>query len=102
MDLFVSRNYATHLVQLSDEEFERTRPRDEDESSVYNAEWRKRKKAKEAEKQWIAQETAERIKKHKDALQYTEAFATEICERISAGELLTMICLDRVVQFSRL
>jgi hypothetical protein len=94
MDLFTARKYATHLVQMSDDEFERVRPRDEDELNTYNAEYRKRKKAKEAEQQRIAQETGERIRRHKDALQFSDALATEICERISAGELLTVICLD--------
>jgi hypothetical protein len=39
-------------------------------------------------------ERATATKRRKDALPYSEALATELCERISAGELLTVICLD--------
>jgi hypothetical protein len=73
----------------------------DDQAAAYNVELRKRKalreqqqQAKDREQQRIAQERAAALNRRKDALQFSDALATEICERISAGELLTVICLD--------
>jgi hypothetical protein len=64
---------------------------------AYFAEVAKRRKAQDQdrEQQQIAQERAAAATKRKDALQFSDALASEICERISAGELLTVICLDQ-------
>lgn len=40
------------------------------------------------------QERSTKVNEVKNLLPYSDALATEICERISAGELLTVICLD--------
>ena len=40
------------------------------------------------------QERLNEIAAHKDAMPYSDGRATEICERISSGELLTVICND--------
>jgi hypothetical protein len=42
----------------------------------------------------LAREAFKENQKIKDKIEYTEELATEICERISAGELLINICRD--------
>jgi hypothetical protein len=66
----------------------------EGESDAFNAEKAKRLKAKEQERQRLEREQLERTRQKKDGLAYTDMLASEICERIASGELLTVICLD--------
>jgi hypothetical protein len=57
----------------------------------------KRTKAKEQlekEQQRIEQARLERVQQRKEAVEYSDALAQEICERIAVGELLINICLD--------
>jgi hypothetical protein len=56
-----------------------------------DAELERVRKAKEDE---INRERFKENQKIKDKIEYTEDLATEICERISAGELLINICKD--------
>jgi hypothetical protein len=67
---------------------------DDEGYAALKAEKAKRLKAKEDEQARIEQERMERIKRNKEAVQYSDPLATEICERIASGELLTVICLD--------
>jgi hypothetical protein len=53
---------------------------------------RKQQQATARERARIQQERAAIIQKQKDALQFSDALAQEICERISAGQLLTVMC----------
>jgi hypothetical protein len=114
MDLFASANpndsnYAAYLARLSDQEFYNHSPQGFAQCDIYNAENKKRRKAREqvVEQQQVKEQQAKAQRqqamnreqqaasnKRKDALQFSDALATEICERISAGELLTVICLD--------
>lgn len=66
----------------------------EGESDAFNAERVKRLKAKEQERQRIEREQLERTRQRKDGLAYSDMLASELCERIASGELLTVICLD--------
>ena len=62
--------------------------------TAFNAERVKRLKAKEQERQRIEREQLERTRQRKDGLAYSDMLASELCERIASGELLTVICLD--------
>ena len=92
--------YAAHYAQMSDKDFfgrPHTFITGSVEEAAFHAEMAKReatKKAKEREQQRRNEEQTINSKRRKDALPYSEALATELCERISAGELLTVICLD--------
>jgi hypothetical protein len=55
-----------------------------------NAERERRIRLKELKDQ----ESATKVNETKNALPYSDQLAEEICDRISAGELLTVICLD--------
>lgn len=66
----------------------------EGEGEALKAERAKRTKAKEQEQARIDQERMERIRASKEAVQYSDAIAQEICERIAIGELLINICDD--------
>ena len=69
----------------------------QDVMGALNAERAKRTKIKDAERLIIEQKELERLKsiqQRKDALSFSDELATEICERISVGELLINICLD--------
>jgi hypothetical protein len=58
-------------------------------------EWERQYDEKKAQKkleQKRKEEIAARFLQQRDAMPYTEALATELCERISSGELLTVIC----------
>jgi hypothetical protein len=112
MDLFVSANpkdsnYAAYLARLTDQEFYSHSPQGFAQCDIYNAENKKRRKAREElveqqetrerqakdrEQQRIDQERQAALNRRKDALQFSDALASEICERISAGELVTVIC----------
>jgi hypothetical protein len=62
------------------------------EGDAFRAEKAKRQQAMEQEQARIAQELMERLSAAKNAVTYSDALATEICERVSAGELLLIIC----------
>lgn len=54
----------------------------------------KRLEQKRLEQERIEQERNERRNAIKNAITYADQIAAEICERISSGELLTVICRD--------
>jgi hypothetical protein len=88
---------AEQFAAMSDEELSKCITSDVDVGNELWAERAKRtriKEAKERERQRIEQERLVRVRQRKDALQYSDALAQEICERIASGELLTVICLD--------
>jgi hypothetical protein len=62
------------------------------EGDAFRAEKAKRQQAMEQEQARIAQERMKRLSTAKNAVTYSDALATEICERVSAGELLLIIC----------
>jgi hypothetical protein len=62
----------------------------EDEARAINEEKERRRQ----EYRRKHQERIERYKRNKEAVEYSDVIATEICERISAGELLTATLLD--------
>ena len=66
----------------------------DDEEKAFKAEREKRLKAIDREPRGIHQERLERYRERKEAIQFSDELATEICERIASGELLTVICLD--------
>lgn len=49
---------------------------------------------KRMEEECVERERNERLNAIKTALQYSDALGQEICERLSSGELLTVICRD--------
>jgi hypothetical protein len=82
---------------MSDRDLFAPGPMYPEELPVLQAEREKRLRAKEQERQGIEQERLERIRQRnalKDALSFSDELATEICERIASGELLTVMCLD--------
>jgi terminase small subunit-like protein len=90
--MFQGRNWA----EASDEEvfasevFTFT----DEETAAYRKEREKRLNQKRQEQERIEQERINRLNAIKNALQYSGKLAQEICERISSGELLTVICRD--------
>jgi hypothetical protein len=68
---------------------ERKPPTDSEYHSFWVMAQRKRD-----EKERQAEERAARIKAAKERVTYSDKLANEICERISSGELLTVICND--------
>jgi predicted membrane-bound spermidine synthase len=88
--------YAQTLAKMSDTEFEQLRPGNADQVAAYNAEYRKRQQARDQKQrqQAIAREQQASLTRQKDAMPFTDQLAQEIVERISSGELLTLICLD--------
>jgi hypothetical protein len=72
----------------------------ENQRSAYDAEVAKRRakaqreQATARERARLVEERATIVHRQKDALTFSDRLATEICERIRAGELLTVICLD--------
>ena len=81
---------------LSDEElFDPDRSfRSDEELNAFRKERAKRLEQKRLEQERIEQERANRLNAIKNELSYSETLATEICERLSSGELLTVICRD--------
>jgi hypothetical protein len=66
----------------------------EAENAAWKAEMERRKEAKRLEQERIAKECTAKRNAIKGVMTYSEAIATEICERISVGELLLDICDD--------
>lgn len=64
------------------------------ENAAWKAEMKRRIEAKREAEERIAQERAARRNAIKAAIPYSERLASEICERISVGELLICICND--------
>ena len=60
----------------------------------YKREKEKRLNQKRLEQERMERERSERTNAIKEAVTYTDQLAEEICSRISAGELLTVICRD--------
>ena len=74
----------------------------EAENAAWKAEMVRRKEAKREEQERKAKERAARLHAIKNQIPYSEAIATEICERIAVGELLLDICDDEnMSSFSR-
>ena len=93
--LIEERDYAQFYARLTDEELVKNNiVWNDEQSAAYRTEQAKRRQAKEQERQAKAQEALERLYRRKEAVQYSDALATEICERIASGELLTVMCLD--------
>jgi hypothetical protein len=92
-------DWVAYYAQMSDKEFCQrvTLVVGSDQERAYEAEIIKRRRLKEEQRlrqQAADQQRAQTAKQRKDALPYSEPLALEICERISAGELLTVILLD--------
>jgi hypothetical protein len=75
--------FAKEIVLWNDEERE-----------AFKKEHEKRINQKRQEQERIEQERATRLNAIKNELRYSDQLATEICERISSGELLTVIARD--------
>jgi hypothetical protein len=84
---------ATKFAAMSDEELFSPQTYWEGDGDALKAEREKRKQIKEQEQARL-KERLKVLQQRKDGLSYSDALAQEICERISAGELLTVICLD--------
>ena len=65
----------------------------EGDADALKAERAKRKLVKEQELERL-RERFKVLQQRKDGLSFSDELATEICERIASGELLTVICLD--------
>jgi hypothetical protein len=100
--LIQSGRYAEYYELLNDTELAQHAGATSDEAfKALIAEKKRRaaaiEQAKEQEKARKEQEKlerAQRINKLKDVLPYSDQLAQEICERISVGELLLIICED--------
>jgi hypothetical protein len=66
----------------------------DEELRLFKSEKTKREKRIEEVRLRVEREQLERTKQRKDGLAYSDILASEICERIASGELLTVICLD--------
>jgi hypothetical protein len=66
----------------------------EEDTEAWRKERAKRLEQKRLEQERIEQERNERRNAIKDAITYTDQIASEICSRISSGELLTVICRE--------
>ena len=86
-------NTAAKFAGMTDEELFSPLTYWEGEADSLKAERAKRLRIKEQEQARL-RERLKVLQQRKDALPYSDASATEICERISSGELLTVICLD--------
>jgi hypothetical protein len=64
------------------------------ENAAWKAEMARRKEVKRLEQERIVKERAARLHAIKNVIPYSEALATEICGRISDGELLLSICKE--------
>jgi hypothetical protein len=84
---------AAKFAAMSDEELFSALTYWEGEGDALKAEREKRKLIKEQEQARL-KERLKLLQQRKDALEYSDPLATEICERIASGELLTVICLD--------
>jgi hypothetical protein len=91
----MTQSHAAHFAQMSDEELNECKTFYGDDSTEQWAAWKAEKDKRRKIKEQLAQEQQATEKRRKDSLLFSEAIATEICERISAGELLTVICLDQ-------
>jgi hypothetical protein len=83
-------------AQLSDEELfnpQRVYYTDE-ELNAAKKERERRLNQRRIEQERLERERAERVNAIKENLTYSDQLASEICERISSGELLTVICRD--------
>jgi hypothetical protein len=83
-------------ANATDEEiFAREVPiRSDEDLAAYKREKAKRLEQKRLEQERIERERNEHLNAIKNAITYTDQIASEICERISSGELLTVICRD--------
>jgi hypothetical protein len=66
----------------------------EEEGAAWRKEREKRLNERREAQEHIEQERFNRLNAIKNELRYSDHLAQEICERISAGELLTVICRD--------
>ena len=92
---YTKEEYARTYAAMTDQELDKANVTWSDEqASARRDEVYKRQRRIEQERERAAQERAERLKERKEAVTFTDAIASEICERIASGELLTVICLD--------
>jgi hypothetical protein len=82
------------FAEMSDEELFKIESVPHECFDDFKREKAKRTEQKRQEQERIEQERAAKRNAFKNALSYTDALATEICERISSGELLTVIARD--------
>jgi hypothetical protein len=85
----------TNFAAMSDEQFFKIDKVWEEDAPAWKAEIAKRKGAKEREQEAAEQAKLARILAHKNAIQYSDKLAEEICVRISTGELLIAICREK-------
>src|ERR1700690_1280404 len=87
---------STNFAYLSDEEL--FNPQrvfySQEEVDECKQEREKRLEKKRQAQERIERERLARLTAIKEALPYSDAVAQEICERVSAGELLTIICRE--------
>ncbi len=75
--------------------------RTDEEGAALKAEKAKRTAIKEQQKARQEQERATRLYAQKSSIQYSDTLANEICERVSAGELLINICKEDQMPLSK-
>jgi hypothetical protein len=87
--------YGKYFASLTDDEFDNSNRYESGKSEyAYNIEKQKRINRIMDERKRIEAKQKEADRKRKDALLYSDSLASEICERIASGELLTCVCLD--------
>jgi hypothetical protein len=79
---------AARFAAMTDEQLSKVDVIWDGERDAFRAERAKRQKRIDEERL----EHMERLRQRKEAVTYSPALATEICERVSAGELLILIC----------
>ena len=84
---------AAKFAAMTDEELFSPQTYWEGDADALKAEREKRKQVK-AQELARQRERFKALQQQKDALGFSDGLATEICERIASGELLTVICLD--------
>ena len=66
----------------------------EEDTAAWRKERDRRLNEKRMEQERIERERFNRLNAIKNEMHYTDQLATEICERLSSGELLTVICRE--------
>jgi hypothetical protein len=87
---------APNYAKLSDEELFNSQRvfYSQEEVDECKQERDKRIQAKREEQERIERERFEKLRAIKENLEFSDALAQTICERVSAGELLTIICRE--------
>lgn len=84
---------AAKFAAMTDEELFSPQTYWEGDADALKAEREKRRQVRAQELERL-RERFRVLQQRKDALSFSDELATEICERIASGELLTVICLD--------